>query len=84
MNVFDFLSGIIIGISIIIAGFMINRTIAGYSTSQIELTKESVRNEAIDGCYQAGRVQYTSPEGNVFEVTEDSIFKSCLADKNIQ
>lgn len=87
MNGNNITSSIIIGIAIIIAGFILGQRIAPISASA-ENIKNSIekqtKNAAIDGCYQAARIQYETANGEIIETPEDTWVQNCMAAKGLK
>lgn len=87
MNGNNINSSIIIGIAIIIAGFILAQSIVPISTSA-EKIKSSIemqtKNAAIDGCYQAARIQYVTATGETIETPEDTWVQNCMTAKGLK
>lgn len=81
---------IIVGAGIIVSAILVSPGInkVGTSVEKIgTLAEKFVKNQAIDGCYQAGRVTRTTGTGEdaqTIEIPESSWLNSCLKDKGLK
>ncbi|MCX7996643.1 MAG: hypothetical protein N2691_02675 [Patescibacteria group bacterium] len=77
-------SAIIIAVGIVGAAFLISSPLGAVGNNLKKLNalvEKAVRNEALDGCYQAARVSSVSTESASIVIPESSWLEICLKEK---
>lgn len=83
----NMIPAVIVAAGMIIASIILSPQIdkvAKGLTTLSEAQTQFVKNNAIDGCYQASRVIKTSEDGSSTEIPETSWLESCMKQKGVK